>query len=97
MCSNPDCPSCNEDAHEECPLMKMKSIVSMLNKQVNERKTTISQISEIDNMFINKLKQSSFVFVKDSQKRGLSNNSLQILEDIFERKNGQSIKGKEAG
>ena len=77
--------------------MKMKSIVSMLNKQVNERKTTISQISEIDNMFINKLKQSSFVFVKDSQKRGLSNNSLQILEDIFERKNGQSIKGKEAG
>ena len=56
ICGNAECPTCNEDDHEECPLIKIKNVVNLINKNVSNRKDSILRISEIDNFFFNRLR-----------------------------------------
>ena len=70
ICGDEECATCNEDDHEECTLTKVKNLVKMINKNVNNRKDCMTRLTEIDNQFAVKLKQSFSPLIKDSWKKG---------------------------
>ena len=94
MCGEEECTACNEDGHEECALIKMKNVVKMINKHVNNRKDTINRLSEIDHSFLNKLKQSNLQIIRECSK-GLKERPRKVMDDIFEKNNIGNLKGEE--
>ena len=71
LCGDSECSECNEEAHEECPLIKLKGVTTMLNKKVNSQKEVITKISEIEDKFIEEIRKTNILFDETNHLTGL--------------------------
>ena len=67
-----------------------------MNKQGTHQKEAMTKLTNIENTFVSELTKSNLPLVGSSQFGGLEDGQLRIIEEIYDRRNVKSMRGKEA-